>query len=459
VSAAADSYAVRPDVSWEERDLYYVLGGGGRSGLQVADRSAIEILESLGTAAQVDDVVQGVARSRGVEPALVETSVREAIVEFNERGLLQPSESGVPAKKRPRIANSRRFSHLFFELTSRCNLRCKHCYMEAGLARPSELRLQDFLNLVEEFSSLGGTYLTLSGGEPLLFPAWAAVAEVGAERGLRLSLMTNGTFLDRKALAIVERLNINVGLGLDGFTAASHDANRGRGSFAQAQAALRLLVDHGYQANTTICFTPMRTSVYDLPALVDEMLALGLPRLYISLLEDRGRARYFRERIALTPEQRRWLLTYLYDVSCATLGTLDIEVTHHTEIFARLLFDGASESKNNLTIRIPSDGEVYLSAYMGAPEHCVGKVGEQSLAAILDSDAATAILAACERRVERIPKCASCVFKKVCRGGSAVLAHSKFGTFEEPDEFCDARIALFETVAARQARRAGLVAA
>jgi radical SAM protein with 4Fe4S-binding SPASM domain len=96
---------------------------------------------------------------------------------------------------------------------------------------------------------------------------------------------------------------------------------------------------------------------------------------------------------------------------------------------------------------------------MGAPEHCVGRVGEARLSEMLDSDAATAILAACERRVERIPKCKSCVFNKVCRGGSAVLAYSKFGTFEEPDEYCDSRLELFESVASRHARRLGLVAA
>jgi radical SAM protein with 4Fe4S-binding SPASM domain len=452
-TAARDglTYSIATDVKWEPRGDYFVLGGGNRSGLRVVTSPVIDLLERTREGGLQRTQLRGLVGSEGRDVNAALSALEATFDELVESAILVARDEAKPDLSDR--SNSERFSHLFFELTSRCNLRCKHCYMEGGLAKPVELRLQHFMNLVEDFAALGGQYLTLSGGEPLLFAGWPVVAEYGAGLGLQLSLMTNGTYLDKRALSIIQRLGIAVGLGFDGFTAESHDANRGRGSFTQATAALRLLVGQGYAKNTSICFSPMRHSVYDLPALIDMMLRSGLPRLYVSLLEDRGRASYFRDRISLTADQRRWLLQYLYDESARTMGALQIEVTHHVSIFTRLLYDidHEREESRNLTVRVTSDGEVYLSAYMGAPEHCVGNASEHSLRDMLESDRATEILAACERRPDRIAKCRSCVYRKTCGGGSAALAYSKFGTFDEPDEYCDARIDLFDTIVARQA--------
>jgi radical SAM protein with 4Fe4S-binding SPASM domain len=449
------------NVAWERRDGYWVLGGGAGGALRIANDAVIELLQRLDSTTSVDQLARETASAHGVSVLEATQVVCDALNGLIDEGIVvakSVSNSNETYGSARPARNSDLFTHLFFELTSRCNLRCKHCYMEGGLARPKELRLQDFVNLVEEFSALGGQFLTLSGGEPLLFPGWAAVAGVGAEHGLQLSLMTNGTYLDRSVISVLRRLQVTVGLGFDGFTAASHDANRGKASYLQATRALRLLLDEGYADKTTICFTPLRYSVYDLPALIEMMLQHGLPRLYVSLLEDRGRAEFFRDRIALTTDQRRWLLQYLFDMSIQTMGTLTIEVTHHTDIFGRLLYDQDPQDKlrKNMTIRIPSDGDVYLSAYMGAPEHCVGRVGELSLSAMLESDVASGILSALEDRTDRIAKCQSCVYRQTCGGGSAALAYSRFGTFDEPDEYCDSRIDLFNEVAERRARALSL---
>jgi radical SAM protein with 4Fe4S-binding SPASM domain len=349
-------------------------------------------------------------------------------------------------------SNTRKFSHLFLELTARCNLRCKHCYMEAGLARPNEVALHEVLGLIDQFAELGGTFVTLSGGEPLMYRNWPIVAQYAADYGLRLSLMTNGSYLDQAKLGTIHRLDIGIGLGLDGMRAETHDANRGKGSFNETMAALDLMVANSYQHNITICFSALRFNVYDLPGIVEAMLARGLPRLYVSLMEDRGRAATFRERLALTADQKVWLLRYLYQVSRQFNDRLNVEVTHHVPIYQRLLFGEAAgvENERHMTIRMESTGELYLSAYMGAAELMVGKVRSRPLKDLLESDLASSIIAACSNREERIPKCRRCAYKHLCKGGSAVLAYSKSGSFDEVDDFCEARIALFDWLAAEK---------
>lgn len=441
-------FELHPETYWERRADGAVVAGGIGSGLHLVDESVVDVLDLVDGTRPTAQVVADVARRRMVEPRHVDGEVRDTLEELERRGLVHRNGRVERTVSR---SNRARFAHLFFELTSRCNLRCKHCYMEGGKAKPVELRLLDWLDLVEEFTVLGGRYLTLSGGEPLLYRSWPAVASAGADAGLTMSLMTNGTYLDARQFATIAHFDITVGLGLDGFTAPSHDFNRGRGSFAQTMRALDLLLSEGYAHNTTICFTPMRHSIYDLPALIDMMLERGLPRLYISLLEARGRAERYGDRIGLTEAQREWLLQYLYEKSLQTIGRLQVEVTHHTKIFERLLFGRTMSGDGDLTIRIPSDGEVYLSAYMGAPEHCVGRVGTAPLARMLESDTATAIVEqAFDDRTQKIPKCRTCVYKKICGGGSGVLAYSKLRTFNEPDEYCDSRIALFDSIVRRE---------
>jgi radical SAM protein with 4Fe4S-binding SPASM domain len=445
------TYRVGANVVVERRGQRWTVGGGDGCGVYVANDLVADFLRRLDGATTLRGAFEQIATSTGVPVHRVVEDFRSPFREMVARGLLT---AGTPSYgEAPQASSIERFSHVYLEMTSKCNLRCKHCYMEGGPSLPNELRLPEWLDVIEQFSDLGGAFLTLSGGEPLLYSAWPLLAERGRQRGLRLSLMSNGAYLDRKVLDLIRAYDITLGLGLDGAKAETHDYNRGRGSFTNTMRALRMMLDDGLYNRVTLCFTAMRRNVYDLPLLIDRMVELQLPRLYVSLLEDRGRAERFWDQLQPTEDQRRWLLEYLYDRSCELLGTLEIEVTHHVDIFRRLVFDepdGPDHDRRH-TVRVTSDGEVFMSAYMGAPEHCLGSTKVTSLREMLGSDIASRILAEWDTRTERISKCRSCVYQRVCRGGSGVLAYSEHGHFEEPDGYCDARIHLFDSLVARRA--------
>ena len=144
-------------------------------------------------------------------------------------------------------------------------------------------------------------------------------------------------------------------------------------------------------------------------------------------------------------------MQYLYELSRETRGVLEVEVTHHTDMFYRLHYDRDSSEfgRRRFTVRVASEGDVFLSAYLGAQEHKVGRVGEAALKAMLESERASEILAKWKNRAERIPKCRSCHYKPICKGGSPVLAYSSHKTFAQPDDDCDARIRLFDELVDR----------
>ncbi|MEL6659379.1 MAG: PqqD family peptide modification chaperone [Bacteroidota bacterium] len=447
---------IQDQVYWRSFQDGYVIGSGTKdNGVYLANEMTVQILETIrkSQSTSVSDLVRSLTNEYNVDTTTLTNDIKLVTQQLLDRQIL--SVADLQPKVRSRSSdNAALFSHMLLELTWDCNLRCKHCYMEGGKSRPVNTSFQLFANVIREFKKLGGNFLTLSGGEPMLYDGWDILAQLATEIGLQLSIMTNGTYLDEERLSFIRSHDMFIGLGLDGIVEQTHDRNRGKGSYKSVMQALDLLERHQYLNKTTICFTPMGFNVYDLPGVVDMMLARGLPHLYVSILEDRGRAMSFKDQVDLTETQKKWLMQYLYQASVQTAGQINIEVTHHTDIFQRLLYDFDSSNLEfpRNTIRVASEGEVYLSAYLGAAEHCVGAIHQDSLHKMLNSEVANNIIESWTSRAQKIPKCQACNYLSICKGGSGNLAYSSHQDFYETDNFCDARIHLFDSIAQQELR-------
>jgi MoaA/NifB/PqqE/SkfB family radical SAM enzyme len=87
---------------------------------------------------------------------------------------------------------------LWLELTARCNLHCRHCYVAAGVDRPLEgdMTLEDWQAIVDEALDLGASAFQLIGGEPTLHPHFRTLlAYVGRANPRLLEVYTNATRL------------------------------------------------------------------------------------------------------------------------------------------------------------------------------------------------------------------------------------------------------------------------
>jgi len=85
--------------------------------------------------------------------------------------------------------------HCLLELTGACNLSCRHCYAE-DLPRVC-LDMDKLIETVFQVEGRLPKMVTLSGGEPLLVEGVLAFAARLRERGVELSLATNGTLVDQ----------------------------------------------------------------------------------------------------------------------------------------------------------------------------------------------------------------------------------------------------------------------
>ncbi len=57
---------------------------------------------------------------------------------------------------------------LYIEVTHACNQHCRHCYLDGGIHRPiAEMSFEQIKNLLYQFKIQGGSYIIITGGEPL----------------------------------------------------------------------------------------------------------------------------------------------------------------------------------------------------------------------------------------------------------------------------------------------------
>lgn len=135
-------------------------------------------------------------------------------------------------------------SYLFWECTTRCNLRCRHCGSDCSVqSREKDMPLEDFLRAVDTIPpGERPRTVALTGGEPLLRPDIETVGRELRARGMYWGMVSNGWFYDE---AMHSKL-MGAGMGaltisLDGLE-ASHDWMRGRpGSYGRALRAISLM--------------------------------------------------------------------------------------------------------------------------------------------------------------------------------------------------------------------------
>ena len=89
----------------------------------------------------------------------------------------------------------------------RCNLACSYCNEYDAGSKP--VATDVMLARIDRLAELGTAVLTLSGGEPMLHPDLDTLVARGRERGLFVTLITNGYYLSPER---IEKLN---GAGLD----------------------------------------------------------------------------------------------------------------------------------------------------------------------------------------------------------------------------------------------------
>lgn len=139
---------------------------------------------------------------------------------------------------------------LDIELTERCNLSCRHCYIRQPInghdPSTSEMEPRFVSELLSEGKALGMCAVRFTGGEPLSKRGFAVIYRNAGHLGLDVNLSTNGTLITEELVDLFDVYPpCGISISMYGWDEGSYQAITGLAEgFEKFTRAVRLLRKH-----------------------------------------------------------------------------------------------------------------------------------------------------------------------------------------------------------------------
>ena len=146
------------------------------------------------------------------------------------------------------------------ELTRACNLRCPHCFVEAGAPREVEMSTERILRLLDEWAEMGVFSVVITGGEPSIHPDFLKIVHHAYNLGFTVAIASNGMPLSEKMLEQIPQDDVIISISLDGI----HGAGAATGEDDFEAVSRKLLQIRSFGFNTSIMTTTTHDNVGDL---------------------------------------------------------------------------------------------------------------------------------------------------------------------------------------------------
>ena len=164
------------------------------------------------------------------------------------------------------IKQKKYFNHSLLEgmyiyLTNKCNLRCKHCFMFSGRNhQSSELSINDWMSVIDNFRDTGGKSITFTGGEVLMYKNWDKVIRYAKKQGFSVTILSNGTLWNKETINEAAKYIDEIQISIDGTSEETNAMVRGIGNFDIAVQTAILFANRNIK--TKIATTPTIDNIH-----------------------------------------------------------------------------------------------------------------------------------------------------------------------------------------------------
>ena len=189
---------------------------------------------------------------------------------------------------RKTVSFTRHSANVFFHLLTRCNLRCRHCYINPDQHGHNTLDIDTIDRWMALFA---GGYpspnMIFLGGEPTLHPDLAIAVKRARELGYAsVTIDTNG-YLFHDILNRVTPEEVDFfSFSLDGPSPKVNDPLRGNGSFKQCTQGIAAAKRRGFAVS--LIYTVSRANIDQLQRMPPLLAELGVDRFFIQVIGIRG---------------------------------------------------------------------------------------------------------------------------------------------------------------------------
>jgi MoaA/NifB/PqqE/SkfB family radical SAM enzyme len=188
------------------------------------------------------------------------------------------------------VAFSRKSANLFFHILTRCNLSCAHCYINPDQHGLQTLPIDTIRRWLDLFAgNAPRTNLIFLGGEPTLHKDLSkAVHHARRLNYLSVTIDTNG-FLFHDILDRITPDDVDfISFSLDGATAATNDAIRGKGCYDAVMTGIHQARQKGFACS--MIYTVSDKNLHELSKMPDLAASLDIQRFFIQVIGMRGKS-------------------------------------------------------------------------------------------------------------------------------------------------------------------------
>jgi MoaA/NifB/PqqE/SkfB family radical SAM enzyme len=184
-------------------------------------------------------------------------------------------------------------------LTNKCNLRCKHCFIEGAPQNDDFLNWKQIQTALKHFITKDFKHIEITGGESCLSPYFFPTIKEAKARGYTVGVSTNGTnnhIFEKITPQTVDKVTFS----LDGATASTNDNLRGRGVFERCLQNVKNCVSAGFRVE--VVFTVHHYNIDEIPQIIKLLDDIGVNRLSFNFINNTGTAN-FNQDFLINPKQ------------------------------------------------------------------------------------------------------------------------------------------------------------
>lgn len=338
--------------------------------------------------------------------------------------------------------------------TRTCNLKCIHCYMESDAVRyENELTTGEAKAFIDDLAEFRVPVLLFSGGEPLIRPDFFELAEYAAAKGIRVTISTNGTLIDKEVARDIKKLGVGyVGISLDGIGGKNDEFRKMKGAFDKALAGIRNCLEVGQRVG--LRFTINRHNFDEMEGIFQLIEEEGIPRVCFYHLVYSGRGSEMMKEDVSREESRQamdLIIDKTLDFHRRGIQKEILTVDNHADgvyIYLRMKKENPALAErvwellrnnggNRTGIAIGQvDNRGFVHADQFTQNHTFGNVRERPFSEIWTDPSHPILRGLKDRKPLLKGRCTKCNWLSVCNGNFRARAEAATGDFWESDPAC-----------------------
>ncbi len=271
----------------------------------IIDDEAYELLMKIDGQKSVKEIVESYSSWKQEE-------IRDAIHDFYDLKIIGFSSRkkdviSFPTELKDRIPKENPMEkpylkNLMLNITEKCNLTCKHCYISRK--KPIDFPLDKLKEIIAKFYNLQGAKIILTGGEPFLYSDLKHLLKFLRKLPLQKELLSNGVLIKKHPdiINLLKENYFNIYISIDGMR-ETHDVFRNAECFQDSIDGIKILLDN--DISTSINTMVHKQNLDEFEAMLAMINSLGkiknwsvdIPTFDESTPED------VIEKYAITPEE------------------------------------------------------------------------------------------------------------------------------------------------------------